>query len=278
MNTLIYNISKDVNIFAMGEATHGQSLITQMRIKIFKTLVKKYDYNVFVLEENYSVCERINKYINNKGGNIGRIMFEMMLPWKHSHIRNLIEWMRLWNKNNNNNKLEFKGIDFRDDETKYPLPKKDLIRLKRDEGMFKIFMSFYNSSNKYFVYAHMGHLQKVKFWNIKWFGVFMFKQFKSKYYVIGNTFYNGSYIGRDENKNYKMNKITITSKMTEHSNQLPTGFNIITPKSKSLNLFESGATVSSLKPMETFQMTFVKNRFDAIIVINNEYPFRVLKF
>ena len=47
----ILNIAKDVDIIAMGEATHGQSLITKIRIDIFKELVKKCGYTVFVLEE-----------------------------------------------------------------------------------------------------------------------------------------------------------------------------------------------------------------------------------
>ena len=59
----IVSIAKNVKIIGMAEATHGQEKITKFRIKVFKKLVKKCNYSVFVLEDQYSCCEQINQYI-----------------------------------------------------------------------------------------------------------------------------------------------------------------------------------------------------------------------
>lgn len=283
----IYKIANNVNILAMGEATHGQSKITKLRIKIFKHLVKYYNYNVFVLEENYSCCESVNKYIKTGKGNVDDLLFNFTFPYKHIYMRNLIKWIRKWNISHFKNKIEFKGIDFQytcDNKSKSNINKfiENLQRKKidRDKGMFQIFMKFYDPSKKYFIYGHMGHLQKTNFWNYKWFGNYLFEKFSSNYYVIGNTFYYGSYLGIDENKNNTFSTIHITNKMTEKSNKLKNGLNInyCVDNFNKKNIYEGGAIVSSKNPMDTFVKTIIGNRFDSIFVINDEKPFKIIKY
>ena len=90
----IVGIANNIQILGMGEATHGQSKITQFRIKVFKKLVEKCGYTVFVLEENYSCCELVNKYIKTGIGYPDDLPFYFQFPWKNYYILNLIKWMR----------------------------------------------------------------------------------------------------------------------------------------------------------------------------------------
>jgi erythromycin esterase-like protein len=272
----------------MGEATHGQAKIIQFRIKVFKKLVKKCGYTVFVLEENYSCCELVNKYIQKGIGHPDDLLLYFMWPWKNYYILNLIKWMREYNKTHKN-KLEFKGVDCQVICNDYKSNSKinkfvtNIVKSKkknRDKSMFDIFMKIYNPNKKYFIYGHMGHLQKEKYYNQLWFGCYLHKKFKENYYAIGNAFYYGSYLGVDEDNDYKFSTITITKNMTKNSRKFKDGINISNKVKEyaNKNIFEGGAVFSSKTPMITFDKTIVNNRFDAIMVINDEHPFRMIKY
>lgn len=283
----IIKIAKKVNIIGAGEATHGQKKITEFRIKLFKELVKKCNYTVFVLEEQYSCCELINQYIQTGKGNPKNILKQLMFPWQNNYILNLIIWMRKYSKKYKI-ELNFKGIDFQFKCENYKgstkidkfvnnlVCKYNKISKKRDYYMFKIFMKFYDPSKKYFLYAHMAHLQKNKYdkkdKNI-WFGNYLFKKFNNKYFAIGNTFYYGSYLAIDTENKYNLAKVIITKNITKNTNKLKNGFHLITNKNRNKKIYEGDAFFSSKDPASTFYITTIGNRFDAIIVINNEVPY-----
>lgn len=99
------------NIIGAGEATHGQSKITEARVSLFKYLVKYNRFTVFVLEDNYSCCELINNYIRGSDKyKIKKLITHLMDPWRSHHLLNLMKWMRRYNTRNGNI-LEFKGVD-----------------------------------------------------------------------------------------------------------------------------------------------------------------------
>lgn len=186
-------------IIGFGEATHGQERITKFRIKIFKNLVKNHGFTSFVLEDSYAVCTIINRYIQNKL-NIDINKIQLMTPFCTKFMYNLIKWMKNYNKRNGNI-LEFIGIDLqyynedvitKMDEYAYKLFNNN--RIERDEKMFKLFVKMFNPRNKYFIYAHMGHLQIKD----KVLGYYLKNHFRKSYYSIGNVFYNGEYSGLSE--------------------------------------------------------------------------------
>lgn len=282
----ILTIAKNVDIIAMGEATHGQSLITKIRIDIFKELVKKCGYTVFVLEENYSCCELINNYIKKNKGNIDTLLHNVIFPWKHKYMLDLIKWMRQYNVKNNN-VLEFKGVDTQYICKKYKSKSKinkfvnTLVnnnKISRDVKMFKVFMKFYNPKKKYFLYAHNAHIQKndnIKKENNIWFGNFLYNKFKKKYYTIGNTFYYGSYIGIDEDNKFKI--IKITKKITDKSKKIKNGYNETFDKNSII--FEgSGDVPKNIKdiPKYFYKTNNKNNRFDSIWVTNGEIPLEIM--
>jgi len=255
---------KNYQIVGMGEATHGQEKITKFRINMFKKLVKNHHFTSFVLEDSYAVCTVINSYIQNKIAiNINNIC--LMQPFNNKHIFNLIKWMKSYNKIHNN-KLEFIGVDLqyynedvnnKVDKYAYELFKN--AKYTRDQKMFKLFLKLFNSKKKYFIYAHMGHLQ------IKdaVFGYYLKKHFKNKFCSVGNAFYTGEYAGMTTKNKYATIKINhhilIKNGFYTYWNDTDycyIGGLIINPKNEKWGLFKYE----------------INGFFDAIVVINNETP------
>ncbi len=86
-------------IIGLGEATHGTSEFTTVRHKLFQYLVEKKGFNTFVLEADYSGCQRINRYINGQTDDPKAALSEVQYwVWHTEEMLNLIEWMRLYNQ------------------------------------------------------------------------------------------------------------------------------------------------------------------------------------
>lgn len=273
-------------IIGVGEATHGQLKLNMWRIKLFKMLVNKYNFNVLVLEEQYSCAKILDMYVKNK---INDYMFGIdAFPFLNTTFVKLLKWMRNYNKKNNN-KLSVIGIDCSAECNKYNTTSKITQHIKkiiikynknptqhnRDKFMFNIFMKQYDVNKKYIIFAHNAHLQKERYCNGKddriWFGNYLSKKFKEKYFVIGNTFYNGSYLGKDMDDSYKISVSKINKKC-----ELDSGLYMSDKKINKINFYEGGMIFSSNNPSETYYKTKLNKRFDAIIVINKECPFTMI--
>lgn len=293
----ILKIANEVDIIGMGESTHGQDKIDMYRAKVFKNLVTKCGYTVFILEDQYSSCSEINDYIKGSKNKLKNVMESLMLPWKSIHMYKLIKWMREYNKKHNN-KLEFVGIDIQFDTgfdtrdnvilfvNKLIKKYQDLVNNKkfnyleiynfRDKYMFEVFMKLYDPLKKYFIWAHNGHLEKHSYPigknNIVSLGVRLHKKFKSKYYVIGNTFYNGSYIGLNPiTKKMEIAKIPKIKYVTKLKSGL-----YFSNKLKIEKIPEGGSAASKKDPLKYIFLLKYKNRFDALLVINNEKPRKII--
>jgi erythromycin esterase-like protein len=269
-------------IIGIGEATHGQLKINNWRIQLFKTLVKKHRFTVLVMEEEYSCGKILDKYIKNKSNfyldgidNIGFL---------NKSFVNLLKWMRKYNMKNNNT-LSIIGIDCQGLCPKYKSNSKttnyvtNLVQKynnnptqgTRDKYMYKIFMKQFNINKKYVIFGHNAHLQKEKYDvkdNIIWLGNYLSKYFANKYFVIGNTFYRGKYLAKDTDNNYKLSIAKIKVKK-----ELEDGLYFTNKKLKKVNVYEGEVSFSSKNPNKTFYKIKFNNRFDALIVINNEKAF-----
>ena len=260
-----------INIVAMGEATHGQERITKLRLRVFKDLAVKYNFSVFVLEENYGICELINDWIHGESKyDLDYLMFQMMWPWRSLRMRKMIKWMKRYNEKNDGI-LEFRGIDVQTMSEDY-IVKNDTVTYVekiinklnlayesstdemagfeiRDKAMFKMFMKIYDANKKYFFYAHQAHLAKIsEFGNYKNLGSYLFTKFNSHYLVIGNSFNGGSYLGINF-KNKRMEIATIVGdidfskiKIWNETNT-DVSFTIVDPKYK----LKNGITMSDSK-------------------------------
>ena len=300
----ILNIAVNCQILGMAEATHGQNEITKFRIKIFKLLVKKCGYTVFVLEDQYSCCEQINQYIQFGINHPRNLLMDLMWFWQSFEMLGLIKWMRKYNLKWGNI-LEFKGLDI---QSICNNPnKKDLIATYvknknrannrvdqddwvvadgfRDKSMFGVFMKIYDPAKKYFLYAHNYHIAKQDLVGmlsantnfegryiragetVDWLGCRLSKKFHNKYFAIGNVFTSGSYLETFDlvEQNRQSGIKTIYHKY-ENSDMYITVNNIPTVGKIDSDNLPEGLTILNSSNRE----------FDAVMKIAHETPLDII--
>jgi erythromycin esterase-like protein len=274
---------KEKKIIGLGETTHGQLKINEFRNRLIKGLITKYNFSVIAIEDEYSCVKRVNKYIKNKSDNFedGLSAF----PFLNKTFISLIEWIRKYNKENGN-KVSIIGFDCQETcskvESKLDKKVDNLVkRLKkipytegirrinfRDKCMYDIFMDQYNEDEKYIIIGHNGHIQRESYDDkIKWFGNYLDREFGDKYCAIGNTFYSGKYLGKDIDNKYRIGIAYINEKRGKRNGvyKIKGGENIV--------MYEGDLFFSSKNPNKTFEKMLTNDRFDILVVINNEEPF-----
>lgn len=100
-------------IVGMGEATHGTKEFFNMKTKMFKFLVKHSGYKIFTIEAPFGGTLKVNDYILYGKGDVLSAMKGLQHgAWYTEEVRDLIEWMRLYNNDKpDNDKLKFYGFD-----------------------------------------------------------------------------------------------------------------------------------------------------------------------
>lgn len=285
---------KDYKIIGLGEATHGQLKLNEFRNKLIKKLILKHKFTVIVLEEQYSCALMLDKYIKNK--DVSYLDGLDALPFLNTTFVKLLKWLNKYNKINNN-KISIIGIDCQGSCPKYKSNSKTTKYVNtiikkynnlnsssnnniqtnyRDKSMYNIFMKQYLPYKKYLLLGHNGHIQKEAYCPedkdcIKWLGNHLYSKFKSNYLAIGNTFYNGSYLGMNCDKNYDFQGVTINKVKILNDGIYKT--NLL---NKNTTIYDGGAVVSSKNPNSMFYDSQLNNRFDFLIVINNELPFTII--
>ena len=61
-------VPESAKIIALGEATHGNAEFQQLKLEVFKQMVKNNGVRVFALEGDYGGCEQVNRYIHGGEG------------------------------------------------------------------------------------------------------------------------------------------------------------------------------------------------------------------
>jgi len=287
----LLNTLSNHKIVGLAESTHGQLKLNKFRSKLIKKLITNHHFRVIVLEEQYSCCKILDKYI--KGNKIDVKDGLEAFPFTNTTFLYLLKWLKSYNKKNKNI-ISIIGIDCQYSCSKYKstsklnkiinnfadtydkLPYSDNVKKSnyRDRCMYKIFLEQYNDKYKYIILGHNGHLQKEGYDSkdkIKWFGNYLNDKFKNKYCVVGNTFYNGSYLAKDIDNNYKPASANITL-----NNILKDGIYQVTKDIKNKIIYDGEVTFSSINPMETFYDAKLHSRFDILLVLNNEKPFKMI--
>ena len=281
---------KSYKIIGIGEATHGQLKLNEFRNKLVKKMVTKYNFRVIVIEDQYSCVKIIDKYIKNK--DVIYLDGLDAFPFQSKTFVSLLKWLRNYNIKNNN-KISIIGIDCQYTCPKYKskseinkyvntlikklnkIPYSNSLKSLnfRDKCMYEIFMKQYNKNKKYLIFAHNGHLQKEPYNKddkIKWFGNYLYNKFDSDYCAIGNTFYTGKYLATNIDNNYKVGIANINVKK-----KLNSGIFYIN-KNDIIEIYDGDVTYSSKNPNKTFYKNYTNNRFNILIVINNELPFTLI--
>lgn len=111
-------IADNVEIIALGEATHGNNELQLIKLEVFKHLVEEYNVKAFCLEADFGEGLLINDYIQNSNGTAIDAVKNLSFPIYHTKpFLELITWMHDYNLNkNDDDKLSFYGFDMQNPE------------------------------------------------------------------------------------------------------------------------------------------------------------------
>lgn len=112
IQSLCKKVGRSSTIVGLGESTHGTKEFTIYRSEIVKNLVQRHNYRIFILEAEFIICTKINKYILTGEGNIGKLLEEIKLwPWNNQDFLELVVWMKEFNSKHKNDPIQFFGMD-----------------------------------------------------------------------------------------------------------------------------------------------------------------------
>lgn len=100
-------------IIALGEATHGNKELTELKLLIFQNLVEQQDIRVFALEGDMGGCQKVNEYIQGGEGTAEQAVFEIGFAiYQTEEMVDLVEWMRSFNSTREaSDQIRFYGYD-----------------------------------------------------------------------------------------------------------------------------------------------------------------------
>ncbi len=99
-------------VVALGEATHGTKEFFQMKHRMLEFLVKEMGFTVFAIEASLSRCRYVNDYIlYGKGDLDTATVIQGFTTWRTEEVKEMIRWMREYNKSNPATKIQFVGYD-----------------------------------------------------------------------------------------------------------------------------------------------------------------------
>ncbi|MFI6369746.1 erythromycin esterase family protein [Streptomyces sp. NPDC050546] len=106
---------KDAEVVGLGEATHGSRDFFRMKHRVFRYLVEKKGFRSFSLELPWSSGVRLNEYVVHGKGDLGEIAREEFQGsyriWNNQDYRDLIVWMRDYNRQHPSDPVQFMGND-----------------------------------------------------------------------------------------------------------------------------------------------------------------------
>ncbi len=107
------DILKGVTVVGLGESSHGTSEFFRMKHRILEFLIKEMGFCSFYLEASMTRCRYINDYVLYGKGNLDTATaMQGFVTWRVEEMRDMIEWLRLYNKGLPDNKrVKFLGFD-----------------------------------------------------------------------------------------------------------------------------------------------------------------------
>lgn len=104
----------DAGLVCLGESRHDVSEFFRLKHRVFRFLVERAGFSVFLLEAGMPYCRSINRYIQGEDGDPEELLNGMgyWSIWDTEEMLALVRWMRAYNLDPaNTTKLEFHGID-----------------------------------------------------------------------------------------------------------------------------------------------------------------------
>ena len=108
----------DARIVSLGEPTHGNREVFQLKHRMIEYLVEEKGFNIFALECPFGEAFDVNRYVIDGIGDPKKAIAGIYFwTWDTQEVLDLIEWMRTYNSNpENQKKVKFYGFDPQDPE------------------------------------------------------------------------------------------------------------------------------------------------------------------
>jgi len=108
----------DARIVSLGEPTHGNKEVFQLKHRIIEYLVEEMGFNIFALECPFGEAYDVNRYVVDGIGDPEKAIAGIYYwTWDTKEVLELLKWMRAYNSNPENiPKLKFYGFDTQDPE------------------------------------------------------------------------------------------------------------------------------------------------------------------
>lgn len=104
-------VLQDVQVVAMGEATHGTREFFQLKHRMLAFLATELGFTVFALETDVADAHPVNTYVLTGQGDVAQVLAGLGI-WNTEEVRELILWMRRYNEDPRHpRKLKFHGVD-----------------------------------------------------------------------------------------------------------------------------------------------------------------------
>ncbi len=108
----------DARIVSLGEPTHGNREVFQLKHRMIEYLVTELGFNIFALECPFGEAYDINRYVVEGIGDPKKALAGIYYwAWDTQEVLELLKWMRAYNANPGHKmKLKFYGFDPQDPE------------------------------------------------------------------------------------------------------------------------------------------------------------------
>ena len=111
-------VNDNAKIIGLGEATHGNKEFQELKLEVFKTLIRDNGVSTICFEMGYGEGVLINDYVRGNTDMTSEELFShIAFPIYHTEeMKELIEWMREYNAESRDGYLEFYGYDIQNPE------------------------------------------------------------------------------------------------------------------------------------------------------------------
>ncbi|MFJ4878512.1 erythromycin esterase family protein [Streptomyces sp. NPDC088745] len=107
---------RDAKVVGLGEATHSSHEFLALKHRVFRYLVTEKGFRAFSLETSWGSGMRLNDYVVHGKGDLRKIMDEEFQGsyswWNNTDYRDLLLWMRAYNRQHPQDPVHFTGNDF----------------------------------------------------------------------------------------------------------------------------------------------------------------------
>ena len=103
-------------IVGLGENSHGSGSTFKIKHQLIQSLVSEMGFSVLAMESPAPEADRINHYIQGKGGDIKDVIRYLgFKSWQTKEVMEVLQWLKEYN-NSHTNKVQFRGFDIQSKE------------------------------------------------------------------------------------------------------------------------------------------------------------------